>query len=119
MPFARCSSALVSAAVGASDLAGLIVLEESFVETDAGVRPRTGSCDGEVSGRPLGTSSDCLTSAVDGRLGLDEGCSPLIDISFDNLLRSKDGRAKKVSVGVGPSMRDEELDGLEGGEGGA
>lgn len=98
-----------------------MVLAESLVFTDIGVRPRTWSCSGEVNGRPRGTSSDGLLSPpVDGRLGSGEG-SLLTDIAFESLLRSTDGLANKESaVGGGPSKRrEDELVGRDGGEGGA
>jgi hypothetical protein len=99
MPLVRCSSALVSAADGATDFEGFIVLDESLVDIDVGVRLRTWSCSGLVKGRPLGTSSDGRESVA---AAIGDG-SPLTDISLDNLLRSNDGLTKRESPATGPS----------------
>ena len=57
---------------------------------------------------------------VDGRLGSGEGCLSLADISLESLLRSMDGRVRRESDVLVPSWNlDDELEGREGGEGGA
>lgn len=93
-----------------NDLDGLIVLAESLVVVDMGVFPRAASWSGDVSGRPLGTSSETRAPSVEGRLGSGDGCWAGRDTSMLSLLGSKEGR-------VNPSAPDE-LDGLVGGDGG-
>lgn len=97
-----------------------MVLAESLVDTDIGVRPRPWSWSGDVRVRPLGASSDGLLVSVEGRLGSGDGCLPSRDISLESLLRSMDGRPRRESAACWPScVLDEELEGLVGGDGGA
>lgn len=66
MPFARCSSADISEAVGAADRAvggGRIVLAVSLVVVETGVLPR-----------PLGASSEDRGSSIEGLSGLEGAC---------------------------------------------
>jgi hypothetical protein len=93
-----------------------MVLAESLVVVDIGVRPRGESWRGDVKGRPLGASSDDLLASVDGRLGLGDGCGAGPILLMTILPWSRDGRVRPISSSIDLF---EELDGRVGGEGGA
>src|SRR5690625_1910217 len=127
MPLAKCSSAVIVDAEGASERTvgdGRIVLAESLVPADAGVCPRVAaSCGGEVRVRPRGASSEGRPASADGLL-LVEGVwavRPSLELSTLHFPVSMDGLAMQLIMlpaSSGPVLA-EELDGRVGGDGGA
>lgn len=96
-----------------------MVLAESFVAIEAGVRPLAESWALDEIARPRGVSS-VTPQEVDGRLGPDASWLSSADISFESLLRSPEGRASRELLVMDPSSYlDELVEGRVGGEGGA